>query len=228
MLFSPKSILYYPEYYEEKYDEKIELSDHIILPAFYVHTLLATYDNPPYLVKITNISTDISYIVSIGTPHIHDKTIVFIPEWILDIIGTSDGDDSVIRIEKYEEELPVATSITIRPLDKRLFDTDITSCFERAMLTLHTVKKGITIPVKIPDLCHELYAIIEELEPSDICRIQEGELAVHFINDFEAPIETPVENIIEPEPAQEPESEPELSIEKKRRIAREARLKRFS
>jgi hypothetical protein len=221
MLFTPKSILYYPEYYTEKYDEKIELSDHIILPAFYIHTLLTRYNEPPYLVKITNTSNDMSYIVSIGTPHMYDKTIAFVPQWILHIIGISDIDDSIIRIEKYDEELPVATSITIRPLDRILFDTNIIECCQQAMLILHTIKKGTLIPIKIPGQNDNCTVVIHDLEPDNICRIQEGELPVHFINDFVS-IPNPIESIITTE-----EKLGELSLEEKRHIAREARLKRF-
>jgi hypothetical protein len=221
MLFTTKSILYYPEYYTEKYDDKIELSDHIILPAFYIHTLLTTYDEPPYLVKITNTSNDMSYIVSIGTPHMYDKTIVFVPPWILQIIGISDMDDSIIRIEKYDEKLPVATSITIRPLDSVLFDTNIIEYCQQAMLILHTIKKGTLIPIKIPEQNSNCNIVIHDLEPDNICRIQEGELPVHFINDFIS-IPNSIESIITTE-----EKIEELSLEEKRRIAREARLKRF-
>lgn len=188
MIFTAKSIILFPDYYDKPCSN--ELSDEIILPSFYLNRLLNEYpaNEYVYLVEIINIENNKKFIVSIGTPHFGDRTTAFVPDWIINQISsdiTSDI-DLTIRINKLNNELPVAKKLVIKPLDRVAFDIDITKCFESAFLNLHVLHEGIMIPVKIPEMGdYEFYAYIEKVEPEAISKVVNGEVEVEFIRDFE-------------------------------------------
>jgi hypothetical protein len=239
-MFIARSLVFYPGFFDENCKE---LSDEVILPAFYLNKIMDRFnDNERLYVDIINVETNQTMLVTIGTSHSYDKNTIFAPQWILDLIGCSGNCDSVIRIEKADvSEVPVATKITIKPLDPIAFELDTLKCFETAFMNLHSIKEGITIQIPVPELGKDytMFAHIEGVEPAPVSRIVEGEVNVEFINDFKEPIVRPV---IEPTslntivtPVLEPQPTPAPTIpvetledqEERRRRVRDAWVKRY-
>jgi hypothetical protein len=244
-MFIARSLTFYPGYFE---DNCTELSDEIILPSYHLNKIMESFDDNEMLyTNITNTETNQSYLVAIGSPHSYDKNTVFAPQWILDLIGCSGCCDSVITVEKAEvSHIPAATKITIKPLDPIAFDINTHECFEKALMNLHSIKEGITIPIPVPELGkdYQMFAYIEKVEPESVSRIVHGEVDVEFINEFKLPVApspTPIGNspILAPMIPQNHIVTPilgpmtttnvveEISAEERRRIIRESWLKKF-
>lgn len=128
-LFVAKSTVFCPGYT----DNGQELSDEIIIPAYYLNILMDRFEDDEKLyINVVNVDTEQSYLVVIGSPHSYDKNTIFAPQWILDIIGCSEQNDSIVKLQK-AEILPCATKITIKPLDPMAFEIDTVACFEKAL-----------------------------------------------------------------------------------------------
>jgi hypothetical protein len=243
-MFIARSLVFYPGYFEDKCTE---LSDEVILPSHYLNRLIDEFDSGEILyLTMTNTNTNLSALVTIGSPHTHDKNTIFSPQWVLELIGCSGNCDSVITIEKADvTDIPTARKITIRPLDPVAFELDTLACFEKAFMNLHSIKEGITIPVPVPELGrdYKMYAHIEKVEPAGLSRIVEGEVDVEFINDFTVPSTATATAEATPAPAPTPnfgavlpaKDTPEPAIhpleqstaEQRRQQVRDAWLKRF-
>jgi hypothetical protein len=247
-MFISRSFTFYPGYFEENCQE---LSDEIILPSFTLNKLMEQFDDNEILyIKMTNTETDQYYIVAISSSHNYDKNTIFAPQWILEIIGCSGCCDSVIKIEKADmEDIPIATKITIKPLDPIAFELDTLELFEKALMNLHSIKENITLPIPVPQLGKDytIFAYIEKVEPMSISRITNGEVDVEFVNEFTTQPSTPIDTtpigsspMIEPiipssiNPVITPHllassipNENAVSAEERRRIIRESWIKRF-
>lgn len=231
MIFTAKSILLFPGFNEDTTSN--ELSDQIILPSYYLNRLIDEYSpsESVYLAEIINIENNNSFIVSVGTPHLEDKTIVFVPDWILTQLGTNN--EVTIRIKKLNRGLPVATKLVIKPLDRVAFDTDITKCFESALINLHVLHEGITVPIRIPEMGgYEFYAHIEKVEPEAVSKVVNGEVEVDFIRDFDDddPVATPNPvPILNEDNSTKIEELPkeDISLEERRKRIRESWAKKF-
>lgn len=185
-MFIARNLIYYPG--SAKNEDSGELSDEVILPAYYLNKLMQEFDDDEMLyIDMTNTNTKQSYLVAIGSSHNYDKSTIFAPQWILDLIGCSGDCDSVLKIKKADvSDIPTASKIIIKPLDPIAFELDTLACFENALMNIHSIKEGITIPVTIPQLGKDytLFAHIEKVEPGGMARIVNGEVDVEFINDF--------------------------------------------
>jgi hypothetical protein len=243
-MFIARSLVFYPGFFE---DNCKELSDEVILPAYYLNNIIDRFnDNETLYVNMINTNTNQSVLVTIGTSHSYDKTTLFAPQWILDLIGCSGNCDSVIRIEKADvSEIPVATKIVIKPLDPIAFEIDTLKCFETAFMNLHSIKERITIQIPVPELGNDytMFAHIESVEPAPVSRIVEGEVNVEFINEFNEPstiieptsLNTIVTPILEPTPTHTPAPAAPPSIptesledqEERRRRVRDSWIKRY-
>jgi hypothetical protein len=243
-MFIAKNVIFYPGYIQ---GDGQELSDEIILPSHYLNQLINEFDdNDMLLVDIKNCDKDLSYLVAISTPHQDDKNTIFVPQWILDLIAYEDNYKDIVKISKANvKDIPIATKITIRPLDPIAFDTDILSCFEKAFMNLHSIKEGIIIPVLLSDFGVTIFAQIDKVEPAPISRIVNCEVNVEFINDFTDNISPKYEESdksssqitedtgiywgIEPVETKKINysSLPELSAEERRQQVRDSWLKRF-
>jgi hypothetical protein len=240
-LFVAKSTVFCPGFI----DNGQELSDEIIIPAYYLNLLMDRFEDDEKLyINIVNVDTNQSYLVAIGSPHSYDKNTVFAPQWILDIIGCSEHNDSIVKLQKAEiEDIPCATKITIKPLDPMAFEIDTVACFEKAFMNLNSITEGITVPITVPELGdnYVLFAHIEKVEPEATSLIIEGEVNVDFINEFAPPSTAVIPEMSAPQPqvqpseanpVVEPQSEPPvpdtepLSLEERRRQVRESWAKR--
>jgi hypothetical protein len=229
-MFIARSLVYYPGELKQNAEE---LSDEIIIPAYHLNNLMGDFEDGEALyLNMINIENNRKTLVAIGAPHSHDKNMIFAPQWILDLIASTGSSDPVIRLEKVSvEDMPVATKIVIKPLDPIAFELDILNCFETALMNLHSIQEGITIPITAAELGRDyvLYAHIEKVEPAPVSRIIECEVDVEFINEFES-AQSMTATLPEPDiiPAPPPVTQtPVLSEEERRRQVRESWLKRF-
>jgi len=233
-MFIAQSLLYYHDYKEE-----VELSDQIIVPLSLFHRLIGEFEDESVLyVNLIHTEYNLQYLVTITAAHDDNAHTIYVPDWILDLLGRSE--DPLYHIEKADvSELPVATNLMIKPLDPSAFDVDLTTYVEQAFMNLHSIQQNITIPIQIMD--HTVYLYIEQVEPAPLSRIVHGEVTVEFINMFEIDEnhvddmdefkDNAAEDIKEPEEPEEPAepAEPaELTLEARRQQVRDSWLKRFS
>jgi hypothetical protein len=203
-------------YAQPLYKEGPELSDEIILPSTLFQQIIQQFNNESVLyVNLINTENNIQYLVTLTASHRDDNYTIYIPSWILDIIGNSD--DSIYDIQKADVlDLPVAQRIVIKPLDPRAFDMDLTTYFEMAFMNLHSIQEQITIPMDLFEF--PLFAYVSNVEPAPLCRIVHGEVQVEFVNDFEEEESPPEERPPTPIPP---------SAEERARQVRESWLRRF-
>lgn len=236
-IFIARSMTFYPDYYDTKTQS---LSDQIIIPSHFLTRIIDRFDENDnvFLVKLQNTNNNQEVVVSIGIPHYYEKDTIYVPQWILDMIGCIGNCDTPVKLIMLDEELPLATSITIKPLDPLAFKVDLVECFQKVLENVCTLQEGSTIPVLIPELGnYEYLAYIEKVEPAKISRTHSDDLNVEFLRDFEE-VESATQNphsipITPPFPIQNDvvESpiggEPIISDEERRRRVRESWLSRF-
>jgi len=204
-----------------------ELSDQIIIPVHAFRQLMQEFQDETVLyVNLIHTENRIQYLVTITSSHDRDRHTIYVPEWIMDLIGFSA--EPIFELEKADvSDLPVATRIVIKPLDPAAFNIELTECFEEAFMNLHSIQQSITIPVEWMGCC--FFAYIEQVDPAPLSRIIQGEVVVEFVNSFiednsadEPVIENPVtEDPIIENPVEEP------SFEVRRQQIRDSWLKRF-
>ena len=225
-MFIAQSLLYYHYYKEE-----VELSDQIIVPLSLFHRLIGEFEDESVLyVNLIHTEYNLRHLVTINTAHDDNTHTIYVPDWILDLLGRSE--DPLYQIEKADvSDLPVATNLIIKPLDPSAFDVDLTTYVEQAFMNLHSIQQNITIPIQIMD--QTVYLYIEQVEPAPLSRIVQGEVVVEFINMFEdefKEVEDMIEEFKEDEVA-EAEAvavEEELTPEVRRQQVRDSWVKRFS
>jgi len=237
-MFIAQSLLYYHDYKEE-----VELSDQIIVPLSLFHRLIREFENESVLyVNLIHTEYNLHHLVTITAAHDDNAHTIYVPDWILDLLGRSE--QPIFQIEKADVlDLPVATNLIIKPLDPSVFDIDLTTYVEQAFMNLHSIQQNITIPIQIMD--HTVYLYIEQVEPAPLSRIVQGEVTVEFINMFEdefKEVENEVDEFnevenevevfkeaeVEEEVEAEVEVEEELTPEVRRQQVRDSWLKRFS
>ena len=230
-MFIAQSLLYYHDYKEE-----VELSDQIIVPLSLFHRLIREFEDESVLyVNLIHTEYNLHHLVTITAAHDDNAHTIYVPDWILDLLGRSE--QPIFQIEKADvSELPVATNLIIKPLDPSAFDIDLTICVEQAFMNLHSIQQNITIPIQIMD--QTVYLYIEQVEPAPLSRIVHGEVTVEFINMFEDEFKEEddevdevdeVDEFKEAEVEAEAEAEvEELTPEVRRQQVRDSWLKRFS
>jgi len=184
-IFVAKSMVFYPDYFENKCQA---ISDQIIIPSHTLSMVIDRFDEDDsvFLMKLQNTNTNQEVIVSIGIPHYYEKDTIYAPQWILDMIGCTGNCDTPVKLSMIAEVIPLATSITIKPLDPLAFKVDLVECFQKVLENLCTLQEGATIPVIIPELGnYEYLAYIEKVEPGKISRTHTNDLSVDFLRDFE-------------------------------------------
>jgi len=231
-MFIAQSLLYYHDYKEE-----VELSDQIIVPLSLFHRLIREFENESVLyVNLIHTEYNLHHLVTITAAHDDNAHTIYVPDWILDLLGRSE--QPIFQIEKADVlDLPVATNLIIKPLDPSAFNVDLTTYVEQAFMNLHSIQQNITIPIQIMD--QTVYLYIEQVEPAPLSRIVHGEVTVEFINMFEdefKEVENEVDEFKEAEVEEEAEVEAEVEVEAKveltpevrRQQVRDSWLKRFS
>lgn len=185
-MFTAKSLLFYPD------DIQITgLSDEIILPSAHFMELLETFHDETVLyVTLTNPHNQLRYLATIGLSHDHDLNTVYMPLWIMDQMQLIEGDNTIIVEKADVMDLPVATRIVIKPLEP-FTGADLRSCVEEALMNLHSIQEGMTIPVCINE-SWIILVYLETVEPAALSRIVSGEVDVEFMEEEEVDLPKPI------------------------------------
>jgi hypothetical protein len=157
-------------------------------------------DHPASKRIIAQIETDTGiFYLPLGTP-IHQTSPseipqLFLPTWVLDLLGVSgSGEDANVGWVS-EETFPSATSITLRPHDSAFYDTDIKAELEVALGRIAILRRGDTILIPLESLGgYEIAFDIIHTEPAAVVLADGDEVAI----EFEAALDRP------PTPAAEP------------------------
>ena len=226
-----------------------EHGDEIIIPQRILQTWMDRYPpGLPLLATVTNPDNEIVRTVCIGSglpEGISQGTerSVYMPAWIMDHLGVQGG--GVLSITPVLTELPLATKLTIRPLDNAAYHTDLRAAVESYLDMFHILEPNTTLSVPLEDLGgYEVMVFIETVEPAAVVRLG-GEVIIEFCEPEggipeleESGSPSPPAGKLEPAPAPEPEpikypsvnpivtpAQP-LSTDEKELI-RQARLKKF-
>jgi len=188
----------YPMIFQSEESDKLynpyELSDQIIVNHRIFNRLLEEFGDESILfMNLVHKKSQVSYLVTLGVPPSYTKqneNIVFIPEWIMDYMGCSHESEPEFYVEKAEKELDVATKISIRIMDNDVLNGDMDICgyFERALMNLHSIQAGVSLPIYMEEYGENILAYIEKVEPSMCSRIVTGEVEVEFISTTEESI----------------------------------------
>lgn len=214
-MFRTRSLLFHPSI-----EDSLELSDQIILPVRAFHSLIEQYrDETVLYANLIHTENNIQYLVTLSATHDMDEDLIFVPQWILDHIGATD--ESIFRVEKATEDLPIANHLILRPLDDVSADLDLASYAERAMVNLHSIQENTTLPIYIEQQI--LYVYVQQVDPAPLSRIVQGEVTVEFL--IERPEEVMEVPSVPEEPsvaplAEEPSAAP--SAEERRQRLRDA------
>lgn len=205
-MFRVRSLLFHPSI-----EDSLELSDQIILPVRAFHSIIEQYEDETVLyANLIHTENNIQYLVTLSATHDLDEDLIFVPQWILDHIGPSE--ESIFRVEKAVEDLPVANHLMLRPLDHVDADLDLASYAERAMVNLHSIQENTTLPIHMD---HQiLYVYVQQVDPAPLSRIVHGEVTVEFVVErpptpepIEVPSDVPVEPLVPSEPSAVPSAD---------------------
>jgi hypothetical protein len=177
-------MIFYSEENEKMYNP-YELSDQITVNHRVFNQLMEEFgDESVLFMNLVHKRSQVSYLVTLGSPHKQNDNMVFIPEWIMDYMGCSHESDPEFYVEKAEKELDVATKIRIRIMDNEILNGDMDVCgyFERALMNLHSIQEGLSLPIYMEEYGENILAYIEKVEPSICSRIVTGEVEVEFIS----------------------------------------------
>jgi hypothetical protein len=135
----------------------------------------------PMLARITNMETDISRVVCIGSSD--SSEYVYAPNWIMEHIGCSE--EPLVYLAPYLEEIPRATKLNVRQLGDEDHECDLRGAFERFLDRFHVMEGGTTLCVPLEELGgYEILAYVESVEPAGLVRLG-GEVQIEFLETFE-------------------------------------------
>jgi hypothetical protein len=161
-----------------------EHGDEIIIPQRILQTWMEQYPpGAPLLATVTNPDNDAVRTVCIGSglpEGISQGTerCAYMPAWIMDHLGVQGG--GVLSITPVLTELPLATKLTIRPLDNAAYHTDLRAAVEAYLDMFHILEPNTTLSVPLEELGgYEVMVFIETTEPSALVRLG-GEVIIEF------------------------------------------------
>ena len=179
--FCARDIIFCPDYYETKSQE---LFDEIIVPTYCFNEMIEQFEDGEVLyITLYNMRNGKSYMVTLGSPHNDDPSVIFVPQWILDAMEYTEGPVRMDVMDRMEVmDIPAARKIVIAPQDSYAFDIDLRECIERTIVNLHSIQEGCLLPFVDGDVV--MVARIQKVEPMTISRIVMGEVEVEFVNLF--------------------------------------------
>jgi hypothetical protein len=160
--------------------EKYEQTDSIIIHRQFYNDFVGKILTQPYLLLlIKSLDSDKSVIVTLGGIHHGNQNDVYIPSWLYR--GLSDNTEGVIcRVVYNDFELLTLEQVAhcrIKINISPTADIDLRTNIEMALTNLHTLKKGMKIPVAIL----EFEGYEEELEIIELKNSQKEDISEGFI-----------------------------------------------
>ena len=159
-----------------------ERGDEIVVPQSVMTSWMDLFPpGTPMLARITNMETDISRVVCIGSSD--SSEYVYAPNWIMEHIGCSE--EPLVYLAPYLEEIPRATKLNVRQLGDEDHECDLRGAFERFLDRFHVMEGGTTLCVPLEELGgYEILAYVESVEPAGLVRLG-GEVQIEFLETFE-------------------------------------------
>jgi len=149
-----------------------EAGDEIVIPESMMHKWMDLFPSgASMLAKLTHMETDTSRVVCIGSS---DKAeFIYAPNWILQHMGySSDGLEQLVYISPYTEEIPAATSISLRPMDTAIYHTDLLEVLQSYLDRFHVMEAGTTIYLPLEELGgYEIGIVVEQVEPATAANV---------------------------------------------------------
>ena len=138
-------------------------------------------------VYLTNLRGE-TLAIAVDGPHSGDMDIAFVPQWVLERLGISDGDDTIM--EHIMEPLPKASLVRIQPVttatvEGPMFIEGLTEALNKLGIVQEGLLSAIVDP-SMPDL-HQF--IVEDLNPAKVC-LADGDLEVDLVSavDYVEPV----------------------------------------
>jgi len=196
-----------------------EHSDEIVIPQRLFAEWLDFFPHgQPMLATLTY--QGLKRLVCIGSGHASE--FLYCPQWILNHLGPSLNDESLVTVEPSLETLPTATRIVLKVLYQEDDTMDLRSAVETYLDRFHVLETETTLDINSESA---LCVWVEAVEPFG-CVALGGEVILEFL---------------EPEPEKEPEeqlSEPVKEViesikevkptDAEKELIRQARMKRFA
>lgn len=138
-----------------------------------------------------------SLAVAVDGYHTQETNIILAPEWMLEKLGCSFGDD--VDIECIDEVIPKAETVILRPVTEQTTQSPIfVECLTEAFNKLGIIQLGsLTIQLD-PSLPQYHVFIVESLTPSNMC-FADGEVTFEFLPALDSQVTEPL-----PKPVEEP------------------------
>jgi len=149
------------------------------------------------LVKITN--NEKTHYLHVHSHHNVSEDVIYIPTWCI-------GSETTIEVlmERVLEMPPLATKITLQPLDNELYHCDIAAAVSQHLSNWQVLSEGTTLTVPCPELDGFLVDIyVKTIEPEKTVLLR-GEVPL----ELDEPLETVNEWIHNTSPNQERPSSP--------------------
>jgi len=179
----------------------IEAGDEIIIPEPMMNQWMDLFvPGTPMLARLTNLENDMSRVVCIGSSDKSDK--IYVPTWIMQHLGYTfeSVEEQLVYISPFTEEIPAATTISLRPMDNAIYHSDLVGAIEKYLDRFHVMEAGTTICIPLEELGgFEICTVVESVEPYGIVRLG-GEVHLEMLE--------PVGGIPEHEQVVEPVAEP--------------------
>ena len=163
-------------------------------------------------------------------PHNEDEDCIYVPEWVREYLG-----EEIAHINKIDlDAIPIARTIRARVIDNEMYHIDIKEQLEDLLSDFKFIQANIVLTVEIEAMGNYPATIwIEDvLDDNGTSYDGPAQLREEVQLDMNEPLEHAPEfdPVLASEPEPEPEPEPTVvvSSEEQRRIAREARLRRFA
>jgi len=145
------------------------------------------------LVKIKYDETE--HILHVQSFHKNGDDTIYIPSWCF-----SQGVQSEVTMERVEEMPPVATKITLQPLDTEVYHCDISSTVSEYLSNWQVLSVGTTLTVPCPELGGFLVDFyVKSIEPAPTVLLR-GEVPL----ELDEPIETVAEWVKKTGPPPQP------------------------
>jgi hypothetical protein len=134
------------------------------------------------LVKITH-GTNI-FVLHVHSFHNQDQNTIFLPNWCFD-----NQSDLIVKMELIEEMPPVATKITLQPLDSEIYHCDIATAVSEHLSNWQVLSVGTTLTVPCKELGGFLVDIfVKAIEPAETVLLR-GDVPL----ELDEPLETVAE-----------------------------------
>ena len=160
-----------------------ERGDEIVVPQSVMTSWMDLFPpGTPMLARITNMETDMSRVVCIGSSD--SSEYIYAPNWIMEHIGCSE--EPLVYLAPYVEEIPRATKLNVRQLGDEDHECDLRGAFERLLDRFHVMEGGTTLCVPLEELGgYEILAYVESVEPAGLVQLG-GEVQIEFLENVEA------------------------------------------